>query len=220
MSELDADNQPLEPALYTPGATTIWNNSWRQIYDHFANAILAYARRRGLNDHSAEDVLQEVMTTLIRCQYGQAAGYDRNAGSFQAWLWAVIRNRVHEVRRKGGKEIPLSPIRAIDSETGAGDGLPEVPLPPPDFEQMEEDEWQRALLAAALRKTQERVEPDNFAIYTALLEEKATPAELSQRFGKEPNAIYAVKHRCDKILVDEARLIRKAWEQLHQKPIL
>lgn len=219
MSELDANNPPLEPAPYTPGATTIWNNSWRHIYDHFANAILAYARRRGLNDHSAEDVLQEVMTTLIRCQYGQAAGYDRNAGSFQAWLWVVIRNRVHEIRRKGGKEIPLSPIRATDGETGTGDGLPEVPQPPPDFEQREDDEWQHALLAAALRKTQQRVEPDNFAIYTALLEEKATPAELSQTFGKELNAIYAVKHRCDKILVDEARLIREAWEQLHQKPI-
>src|SRR5437773_4089050 len=139
-----------EPIAYTPGATTIWNSSWRQIYDHFAQAILAYARRQGLNDHSAEDVLQEVMTTLIRGQGGQAAGYDPNKGSFQGWLWSVIRNRVHSVRRKDRKEVVASPLPETCSEQEGGHGLPEIPQPPPDFAQMEEDAWQRTLLAAAM----------------------------------------------------------------------
>jgi RNA polymerase sigma factor (sigma-70 family) len=215
---MSPDPDALEPIPYTPGSTTLWNNSWRHIYDHFANAIVVYACRRGLNEHSAQDVLQEVMATLIRCQHGQEAGYDRKGGAFQAWLWGVIKNRVRSVRRKDDKEEPASPLRNTGAEEEDRAALPETPQPPPDFEKMEEDEWQRALLAAALRKVQERVTPENFAIYTALLEEKASSEQLAQTYNKEPNAIYAVKHRCEKMVITEARTIRDAWAALRQQP--
>jgi RNA polymerase sigma factor (sigma-70 family) len=213
---VNAEDPLLEPVRYEPGATTIWNDSWRRIYEHFGHAILAYARQRGLNDHSAEDVLQEVMTTVIRSQHGQEAGYDRGAGSFQAWLWGVIRNRVRSVRRKDQREDPLSPVKTSGPDDETRLPLPDLQQAPPDFEGREDGQWQRALLAAALGKVQERVTGENFAIYTALLEERATVEDLGRLHGKESNAIYAVKHRCDKILMSEARAIRKAWEGLRQ----
>src|SRR5215510_13023091 len=95
---------PSVPGPYVPGATANWNNSWRQLYDQFGPAILAYARRAGLNAHSAEDALQEVMTTVIRCQHQLAGAYDPRRGSFQAWFWGVIRNRVRSVRRADQKQ--------------------------------------------------------------------------------------------------------------------
>jgi RNA polymerase sigma factor (sigma-70 family) len=196
----------------------MWNDSWRAIYDRFGEAILAYARRGGLNEHSAHDVLQEVMTTLIRCQHGQAAGYNPAGGSFQGWLWTVIRNRVHSVRRKDRKEEAASPLAQTQFGKENEHRLPEIPLPPPDFERMEEAEWQRALLAAAMRKVQERVNPKNFAIYTALLEENAGPEELAVAHGMKANAIYALKHRCEEMLLCEARALRESWEQLRTTP--
>ncbi|MGA2248760.1 MAG: sigma-70 family RNA polymerase sigma factor [Verrucomicrobiota bacterium] len=201
-----------EPVPYQPGATTSWNQSWRQLYDHFANAIVAYARQGGLNDHSAQDVLQEVMMTLIRCQQGQA-GYDPQAGTFQSWLWGIIRNRVRSVRRKDHKEEVLPCSSGRDPEE-LPQSLPEPSQPPCDFGQKEEDQWQQALLAAALRRVQARVSPENFKIYVALLEERATVEDLAVTYGKKPNAIYAVKHRCEEIFRVEARSIRSAWEQL------
>jgi RNA polymerase sigma factor (sigma-70 family) len=211
---VNAENPLLEPARYMPGATTIWNDSWRNIYQHFNQAVLAYARQSGLNDHSAEDVLQEVMTTVIRSQHGQEAGYDRAAGSFQSWLWGVIRNRVRSVRRKDQREEAFSPVASSGGEEETRPPFPGAPQTLPDFEDREDAQWQRALLAVALQKVQERVTAENFAIYTALLEEKATVKDLARLHGKEPNAIYAVKHRCEEILLTEARIIRQAWEEL------
>jgi RNA polymerase sigma factor (sigma-70 family) len=213
-------NEPLSgPLPYTPGRTKIWNNSWRQIYDQFANAILAYARRRGLNDHSAQDVLQEVMLTLIRCQQAPDSNYDPAAGTFQAWLWGIIRNRVRAVRRKDGREAVMSPLLPADSDSESAAVLPEMPQLPTDLGRVEEEHWQQALLAAALLKVQARVTPENFAIYAALLEKNTTVEALSQAHGKTPNAIYAVKHRCDQILLLEARGMKTAWEQLHSTSI-
>ncbi|MGA2867710.1 MAG: sigma-70 family RNA polymerase sigma factor, partial [Verrucomicrobiota bacterium] len=132
------------PLPYSPGATTIWNNSWLRIYDQFGNAIIAYARRRGLNDHSAQDVLQEVMVTIIRCQYQTDHGYDPAAGTFQSWLWGIIRNRVRSIRRKDEKEEVLSPIARTESEDDAAHSLPEISQPPNDLGRAEEDQWQQA----------------------------------------------------------------------------
>lgn len=215
MSESVPVQPSLEPMVYAPGSTTLWNNSWQHIYQHFSDAIMAYARRRGLSSHSAEDVLQEVMTTLIRCQYGHEAGYDSRQGAFQAWLWGVIRNRVMSVRRKDEKERPASPIG--ETETGVRvNKLPEPVQAPIDAAQVEENEWQSSLLAAALRKVQEKVRPENFEIYLALVQEKASVEELSRKYGKEANAIYAVKHRCEEKLLIEARALRESWELLRR----
>jgi RNA polymerase sigma factor (sigma-70 family) len=219
MKEVKLEEPLSAPLPYAPGGTTLWNNSWRQIYDHFGQAVLAYARRCGLDDHSSEDVLQEVMTTLIRCQYGQEPGHEANQGSFQAWLWGVIKNRVRSVRRKGEKvKILPSSTELDDTEGTRGQRLPEVIEPPPDFAQNEEEEWQRALLAAALKKVRERISPKNFSIYTALLSEQASAAELAERHGMKANAVHQVKARCEQMILCEARAIQQAWQQLGAPP--
>ncbi len=201
-----------EPPPHIEGATTVWNTSWRYVYDHFSAAIKAYARRMGLNDHSAEDVLQEVMTTLVRCQHGQEAGFDRRKGSFQAWLWGVIRNRVRAIRRKDEKVEISSPL--MDEEfPGTGHRrLADVPQSL-DLLPLDED-WRQALLAAAMKRMQEQVKPQSFAIYLALLEESADVAQLAVTYAMKPNAIYAVKHRCENLVLQEASLLRKTWEKL------
>jgi len=208
------DHTAVEPPLYIPGRTTAWDNRWRDLFDHFGQAIMAYARGCGLNEHSAEDALQEVMTTLIRCQHGQEPGWNPKAGSFQAWLWGVIRNRVRSVRRQDAKEPPAPALSTRDANGQKEAKLDDLAQPPENFEALDEERWQRALLAAALRSVQARVTAENFAIYIALLRERATPEELSRTYGKQPNAIYAVKHRCEKILALEAKQLRAAWEQL------
>jgi RNA polymerase sigma factor (sigma-70 family) len=218
---LSADVNVYEPGsvpdAYSRGSTTAWNNTWRHIYDQFAPAILAYARRGGLNDYSAEDVLQEVMTTLIRCQHSQTAGYNSSQGSFQAWLWGVIRNRVRSVRRQDQKHQTTSsiPQTAFD-ETGPG--LSKSLQTADCFERSEEEQWQRALLAAAMRRVQQRVTARNFEIYQALLKETTTSKELAELYQMEPNAVYAVKHRCEQILLCEAQAIRETWEHLERPP--
>ena len=217
LANLNVNEPQSVPDSYSPGSTTTWNNTWRHIYEQFAPAILAYARRGGLNAHSAEDVLQEVMTTLIRCQHGRAAGYNSSYGSFQAWLWGVIRNRVRSVRRQDQKHKTTSPIPQTASDE-AGAGLPKSPQAADSFERTEEEQWQRALLAAAMRRMQQRVTARNFEIYQALLKETATSRELAKIHQLKPNAVYAVKHRCEEILLCEARTIRESWDQLGRPP--
>jgi hypothetical protein len=83
---------------------------------------------------------------------------------------------------------------------------------------MDEELWQRAILAAAFQRLRDRVQPDNFSVYLALVEEDKSPAELARRYGKTVNNIYRIRNSCRTMLEEEAGAIRELWGQLGQLP--
>jgi DNA-directed RNA polymerase specialized sigma24 family protein len=159
------------------------------------------------------------MITLLRSRHGQTAGYDSRQGSFESWFWGVIRNRVKAERRRHNKEILIAPVQA----TRDGDYLEGPPVPSQQSEdcaEIEIEQERHALWVAALQRVRQRVKPENFEIYAALLEQSSAPEALARQHGKTVNNIYAIKHRCDDLLLKEARLIRNNQRHFSQQPIL
>src|SRR3974390_2954652 len=78
--------------------------AWRQFFDLYAPVVYGFARKRGLQDADAADVMQDVLRIVAG-----AAGkleYDPARGSFRGWLYTVSRNRIFSfleaTRRKIG----------------------------------------------------------------------------------------------------------------------
>ena len=196
------------PVLYAQGHTRTWNDSWQRLYSSWNEVIIAFCLRQGLNQQSAQNVCQETMITLLRSHYGETAGYDSGQGSFQSWLWGVIRNRVKAERRRHTKEILVAPVR--EHVDGAHTELAPVQAEAStDFARTESEEERQAVWVAALQRVRQRVNPENFTIYASLLEESSAPDALARKHGKTVNNVYAIKHRCDDLLIKEARLILK-----------
>jgi hypothetical protein len=87
-----ASSATLEPVDDTTGHAQTWNEWGERLLELFGNAIVALAGLREFDEHSAEDVLQGVVTTLIRAQHGELACY-RSEGNYQQGFWVVIRHR-------------------------------------------------------------------------------------------------------------------------------
>jgi hypothetical protein len=120
----------------------------------------------------------------------------------------VVRNRVKSERRRHNKEILVAPVQ----ETREGERcgmLPDLSEPAVDFIRAETEQERQALWVAALQRVRQRVKRENFEIYAALLEQSSPPEALARKHGKTVNNIYAIKHRCDELLIAEARAIRK-----------
>ena len=200
------------PALYVQGHTRTWNDSWQRLYSSWNEVIIAFCLRQGLNQQSAQNVCQETMITLLRSHYGQTAGYDSGQGSFQSWLWGVIRNRVKTERRRHTKEILVAPVQdnADGTHTELAPVLAEAPV---DFARTESEQERQALWVAALQRVRQRVNPENFEIYASLLAEISAPDALARKHGKTVNNVYAIKHRCDELLITEAHSILKRQQR-------
>lgn len=208
MSESASKPLVAEPVGYLQGHTRTWNDSWQSLYSSWNDVIIAFGLRQGLNQQSAQNVCQETMITLLRSCDGQAAGYDSRQGSFESWLWGVIRNRVKAERRRHNKEILIAPVQET-RDGGPIDPRPVLSEPPVDFAKAEIEQERQAVWVAALQRVRQRVKTENFEVYAALLDDSAEPEALARKYGKTVNNIYAIKHRCDDLLLKEARSIRK-----------
>src|ERR671936_1315111 len=67
--------------------------AWRQFVQLYASVVYGYARKRGLQDADAADLMQEVFRAVA-----SAAGrldYDPKRGTFRGWLYTVTRNKLY-----------------------------------------------------------------------------------------------------------------------------
>ena len=66
---------------------------WREFFDTYWRLIYNVARKSGLADAEAQDVVQNTFIYLARRM--PAFRYDPARGSFKSWLRVVTRSRIH-----------------------------------------------------------------------------------------------------------------------------
>jgi len=182
------------------------HEAWKLLYENYWAVILGYARRLGLPEHQAEEVLQETMVTLMRVLPGFA--YDRTRGKFRNYLLTIVHRRslaaMRRARRERESTVPWEDERA--PEPAAADGV----------DQEAEARWRDSVLDEALRRLWQRpdLEERACAIFEAYVVRRRPAAEVAREFGVKENAVYQIKNRLLRFLRLEAeRLTRGLGEE-------
>ena len=80
-------------------------DAWEELYRGSYRRLFAFARRRLPDDLAAEDAVSETMTRAI-----DAIGrFTWQGGGFDAWLYGILRNVVHEAGRARHRAGHLGP---------------------------------------------------------------------------------------------------------------
>jgi RNA polymerase sigma-70 factor (ECF subfamily) len=77
--------------------------AWGEFVSLYAPLIHAYGRRRGLQDHDASDLTQEVLFRVAR-----SAGdfeYDPARGSFRGWLLTITLNELRKLANRRSRQV-------------------------------------------------------------------------------------------------------------------
>ncbi|HND52921.1 MAG TPA: sigma-70 family RNA polymerase sigma factor [Pirellulaceae bacterium] len=79
--------------------------AWQRLVDLYSPLIRGWLRRQGLADVDSDDVVQEVMTVVVK----RVDGFQRNeqVGSFRAWLRSITVRKLQEHWRSR-KSRPLA----------------------------------------------------------------------------------------------------------------
>ena len=111
---------PADP-LYQTRATLIlrlknWQDqaSWQEFFDTYWRLIYGVARKSGMTDSEAQDVVQETMLAVAK--HMPKFTYDPSIGSFKAWLLNMTRWRILDQFRKRRTVEPASPAMGIPKQ--------------------------------------------------------------------------------------------------------
>src|SRR4051794_30094259 len=143
---------------------------WQEFFDTYWKLIYSAARKSGLTDVEAQEVVQETVITVAK-NVGKLR-YDPAKGSFKGWLLNITRWRIADQFRK---RLPNQDRLPDDDRMTA----PMDRFPDPGGQtlaQIWEQEWKENLVAAAIARLKKKVDPKQFQIFDCYVN-KEWPAQ-------------------------------------------
>jgi RNA polymerase sigma factor (sigma-70 family) len=178
---------------------------WQQFFEAYWKLIYGVARRAGLSDAEAQDVVQETIITVAK----NISKYEREAGSFKNWLLHITRWRIADQFRK---RPPANPSRTGRNESRRGtatiDRIPDAV----NVGAVWEDEWQRHMLGAALVRVKRRIDARHYQIFDCAVLKEWPVSKVARELGVNVAQVYLVKHRIAAMLKKEIATLGKSGE--------
>jgi len=177
--------------------------AWQEFVDLYGPVIYGFARKRGLQDADAADLMQDVLRSV-----SSAIGrldYDRNQGTFRGWLFTITRNKVfnflsaRRIRPQGSGDTATN--RLLAEEPAASDGSDAWEL-----------EYQRRLASLAMERVKGEFHENTWRAFWLTAVEGVAAADVARQIGMSPGAIYVAKSRVLARLKDEVEAMRQQEE--------
>ncbi|MBW8883188.1 MAG: sigma-70 family RNA polymerase sigma factor [Planctomycetia bacterium] len=177
--------------------------AWQEFVDLYGPVIYGFARKRGLQDADAADLMQDVLRSV-----SSAIGrldYDRNHGTFRGWLFTITRNKVfnflsaRRIRPQGTGDSATN--RLLAEEPAASDGSDAWEL-----------EYQRRLASLAMERIKGEFHENTWRAFWLTAVEGVAAADVAKQICMSPGAIYVAKSRVLARLKDEVEAMRQQEE--------
>jgi len=171
--------------------------AWERFFDQYGNYIFTLARRSGLQDADADEVLQAVMIEVAKKI--RTFEYNRGKGKFHSWLATCVNHRVIDILRANARRNSRE-VHGLDrSETQTEFILRQADPGPDQFQEMADEEWTTLVRDAALRKTRDAVSPKQFELFHAYAIEEWPVEKVMKTYGVSRDQVYQAKRRVGQV---------------------
>ena len=185
------------------------DDGWREFFDTYWRLIYRVARQAGLDDATAQDVVQNTFIYLSRRM--PKFRYDPARGSFKSWLRRVTRSRISVFRRRAeAKEPPLPELSLEDDDAPIWESIPD-----PAGDQVDEiwqREWEDNLLKAALRRISPKVSAQQLMIFELAALGEVPLKQVARKLDVSLMQVYLARHRVGKLFKAEVEQLRRETE--------
>jgi len=181
-------------------------SSWQEFFDTYWKLIYGLARKAGLTDAEAQDVVQETLVSVAK--HMPTFDYDPALGSFKAWLLNLTRWRIIGQFRKREPSAESRP--SPNTSTAGVDPLQNVADPAGQtLDAVWEAEWENNLLEAAITKVKRRVDPLKYQIFDLYVNKDWPPEKVAACFGVSVDQVYVIKHRITETIRAEVKRLQQ-----------
>jgi RNA polymerase sigma-70 factor (ECF subfamily) len=182
-----SDSPTTRPSLLARLRDARDREAWVRFVELYTPLVHAFARKHGLQDADAADLSQEVLRSVSR-----AAGrleYDPARGSFRAWLFTVVRSKLHDFWARQGR-----PGRG-SGDSGVQELLEGRSARDDELAAAWEREYEQRLFATAAEQVRPEFRPDTWQAFWRTAVEGGSASEVAGELGMTVGAVYVAKSR-------------------------
>lgn len=172
------------------------SGAWTEFVRLYASVVYGFARKRGLQDADAADLMQEVLRSV-----SNAVGrleYDPRKGTFRGWLYSITRNKIFNFLEAGRRHV-----------RGSGDSQLQQRLQELPNRDLDDDDWDREYDRKVFAWAAERVQPEfqasTWKAFWLTAVEGRDAQDAGKQLGLSPGAVYVAKSRVLARLREEIR---------------
>jgi len=173
--------------------------AWAEFFAIYRPLLVAYVRHRGVSEHDAADVVQEVFSRLVPALANFQ--FDQQRGRFRSWLWRVTHNALADWgRRRGTRDraerawVDQRPVVEESESDVAWDEL-----------------YRRRILEVVTERVRATTQPVTWACFEGRILAGRPAAQIAAETGVSVNAVY----------VNASRLLSRIREECEsfQEPL-
>jgi len=184
--------------------------SWDEFFNIYSKLIFEFARKAGLNEAEARDVVQETITTVAK-QINQFQA-DGARGSFKSWLLQLARWRVADQMRKR-----LDNLRVVEANADSGSQtsvLNRVPDPASlNLDALWNENWQRNIAEIALSRLKNQVDPAQYQMFHLHVIKEWRGRQVAEKLGVKTPQVYFASYKISRLLKNEIKRLSKRFEK-------
>ncbi len=190
-----------------------WDDAdkWGEFGKLYSPIILAIARKAGLREADAEEVLQAVLLKAAFNMRDESRRYHPEGGRFRGWLLNLVRWKI-------GEQFAKSNRRDRDRSGGGEDVLNQLPdeaavLPDEEVERR----WRELLFEAAIDNVKRKVSLKQFQIFQMYVLNEMSAKEVCDQLNVSRMQVYLAKNRVSHLVQKETRrLVERTDAAEHQ----
>jgi RNA polymerase sigma factor (sigma-70 family) len=178
--------------------------SWRTFFNIYWRLLYNVARKSGLDDSSAQEIVQETVIAVARKM--PEFRYDPARGTFRQWLLRITRRRIVDHLRRIYRRPPqaeVAPESLDDAEEHAAAITDESASA---IDAAWDEEWEKFTFEAALACVRAASNPRHFQVFDYCVLKEWPASKVAATLGLNAAQVYLAKHRVAQAM---KRAIRK-----------
>jgi len=181
-------------------------DAWAEFARLYGPVIYGFARKRGLQDADAADLVQDVLRSVAR--NAGKLNYDPKRGTFRGWLYTITRNKIYNFLSSNRNRAKAS------GDSGIQERLDNTAETRDDPEAVWELEYQRRLSARAMDRVKHEFQPNTWQAFWGTAVEGRAAGDVGTELKMTSGAVYVAKSRVLARLRDEVQRLMaeaEAW---------
>ena len=185
--------------------------SWRTFFNLYWRLLYNVARKSGLDDPGAQEIVQDTVIAVARKM--PEFRYDPTRGTFRQWLLRITRRRIIDHLRRIYRQPPKAEVQPESLDENEEHAAAITDHSTGAIEAAWDEEWEKSTFDAALAHVRTAVNPRHFQVFDYCVLKEWPASKVAATLGLNAAQVYLAKHRVTQAMKREVRRINDERSQ-------